>query len=117
MVYLRNLTSWAMIAICFFGWWAPAHGAELEEAQLAASEGRYSDVVNLLTGVLEQKGLDWGCEHTFVRDNANYHIYICTRQDPDEHDMPLWKRQLEEAHAGGKKQKGRRKKKKKKSTT
>ena len=58
MVYLRNLTSWAMIAICFFGWWAPAHGAELEEAQLAANEGRYSDVVNLLTGVLEEKELD-----------------------------------------------------------
>ena len=55
MVYLKNLTSSAMIAICFFGWWAPAHGAELEEAQLAANEGRYSDVVNLLTGVLEEK--------------------------------------------------------------
>ena len=47
-----------MIAICFFCWWAPAHGAELEEAQLAANEGRYSDVVNLLTGVLEEKELD-----------------------------------------------------------
>jgi SAM-dependent methyltransferase len=55
---------------------------------------------------------DWGCEHTFVRDHASYHIYICTRVDPDKEDIPLWQRQLEEAKAGGKKKKGKRKKKK-----
>ncbi len=58
MVYSKNLTSWVMIIICALGCWAPIQAAELAEAQQAASEGRYGDVVTLLTAVLEEKDLD-----------------------------------------------------------
>jgi SAM-dependent methyltransferase len=61
---------------------------------------------------LNKKEFDWGCEHTFVRDRASFHIFICTRVDPEKEDIPLWQRQLEEAKAGGKKKKGKKKRKK-----
>ncbi len=46
------------MVLCVFGCWTPINAVELDEAQLAASEGRYRDVVTLLTEVLESEDLD-----------------------------------------------------------
>ena len=58
LVYSKYLGTWVMVVVCALGLWVPTNAAELEEAQLAASEGRYRDVVTLLTGVLESEDLD-----------------------------------------------------------
>lgn len=58
MAYSKYLTTWALVVVCVFGISVPVIAAELDEAQLAASEGRYRDVVTLLTEVLASEDLD-----------------------------------------------------------
>jgi TPR repeat protein len=58
LAYSKYLTTWAVVVVCVFFIFSPVIAAELDEAQLAASEGRYRDVVTLLTDVLESEDLD-----------------------------------------------------------
>jgi len=58
LVYSNYLTRIVLVALCTLWVNTPVFAAELEEAQQAASEGRYRDVVTLLTDVLEAGDLD-----------------------------------------------------------
>jgi TPR repeat protein len=58
LAYSKYLNTWAVVVVCTFCIFVPAIAADLDEAQLAASEGRYRDVVTLLTEVLKSEDLD-----------------------------------------------------------
>jgi len=85
LVYSKFLTSLALVSLCNLGIIAPAYTADLEEAQLAASEGRYRDVVILLTEVLKSKELD-GPGHVTAYSNRGIaysllNAYALARKD------------------------------------